>query len=54
MPALLRLHWFAGGVPRMVNNICDKALLAAYVRQSDVVTFRELGARLLGFKQQRR
>lgn len=43
LPALLRLHWFAGGVPRMVNNICDKALLAAYVRQSDVVTFRDAG-----------
>ncbi len=27
------------GIPRLVNNLCDKALLAAYVRESDEVTY---------------
>jgi general secretion pathway protein A len=27
------------GVPRLVNNLCDKALLAAFVRESDEVTY---------------
>lgn len=29
----------SGGVPRIVNNLCDKALLAAFVREADEVTF---------------
>lgn len=29
----------SGGVPRLVNNLCDKALLAAFVRESDEVTY---------------
>ena len=27
------------GIPRIINNLCDKALLSAYVRNSDVVTW---------------
>lgn len=27
------------GIPRLVNNLCDKALLAAFVRDSDEVSF---------------
>jgi general secretion pathway protein A len=29
----------ARGVPRLVNNLCDKALLAAFVRDSDEVSY---------------
>jgi general secretion pathway protein A len=29
----------SGGVPRLVNNLCDKALLAAFARESDEVTY---------------
>jgi general secretion pathway protein A len=40
--AIRELHQLTGGTPRMINNICDSALLIGYVRQeatlgSDVV-----------------
>ena len=37
--ALRAIHRSSGGIPRIVNNLCDKALLAAFVRESDEVTF---------------
>ncbi len=37
--ALRALHHASGGIPRIVNNLCDKALLSAYVRESDEVTY---------------
>lgn len=27
------------GIPRIVNNLCDKAMLAAFIRESDEVTY---------------
>jgi general secretion pathway protein A len=42
-PALWRVFHYSGGVPRLVNALCDKALLAAYVEQSDRVNFRMVG-----------
>ena len=36
----LRAIQFASkGIPRVINNLCDKALLAAYLRDSDEVTW---------------
>lgn len=35
--ALEKLYRHTGGVPRLVNILCDKALLAAYVQESRVV-----------------
>ncbi len=35
--ALKRIYKYSGGVPRLVNAICDKALLAGFVHQSDVI-----------------
>lgn len=36
----VRNIWKAsGGIPRVVNNLCDKALLAAFVRESDEVGY---------------
>jgi len=32
--ALKQLHKLSGGVPRLINLLCDRALLAAYSRQS--------------------
>ncbi len=29
--ALLRIHRFSGGIPRLINLVCDRALLAGYV-----------------------
>ena len=37
--ALRALHRGSGGIPRIVNNLCDKALLAAFIRESDQVSY---------------
>lgn len=34
------VYHFSGGVPRIINAICDKALLAGYVMQTDVIDKR--------------
>lgn len=39
-PALWRIHRYTGGVPRLVNAACDKALLCGFVAQSDRINFR--------------
>jgi general secretion pathway protein A len=36
--ALKLVHKHTGGVPRLINALCDKALLAGFVTQSDVLT----------------
>ncbi len=39
-PAATRsVHRFSKGIPRVINNICDKALLSAFVRDSDEVNY---------------
>jgi general secretion pathway protein A len=37
--ALRSIHRGSGGIPRIVNNLCDKAMLAAYIRESDEVGY---------------
>lgn len=37
--ALRALQRASRGIPRIVNNLCDKALLAAFLRESDEVTW---------------
>lgn len=37
--AYKRIHRATSGIPRLINNICDKSLLASYVRNSDDVTW---------------
>src|SRR5262245_28472632 len=37
--ALRYIHRGSSGIPRMVNSLCDKSLLSAFVRESDEVTF---------------
>jgi general secretion pathway protein A len=39
MPAVWRVFKYSGGIPRLVNAVCDKALLASFVRRSDRVTY---------------
>lgn len=49
--ALRTLHRLTGGVPRMVNIICDRALLGAYVERRRVVdsgVLRRAAAEVLG------
>lgn len=41
--ALWRLHRLTGGVPRMVNIICDRALLGAFVERRGKVDWGVLG-----------
>ena len=36
--AVEKIHNRAGGIPRQINTICDRALLSAYVRNSREVT----------------
>jgi general secretion pathway protein A len=42
-PALWRVHHYSQGIPRLVNAVCDKALLAGYVQQSERIDFRTVG-----------
>jgi len=38
--AIRRVHALSGGVPRLINVICDRALLGAYAREKGVVDAR--------------
>jgi len=42
-PALWRVHGYSGGIPRLVNAVCDKALLAGLVKQTDRITHGLVG-----------
>jgi general secretion pathway protein A len=42
-PALWRVYSYSAGIPRLVNALCDKALLAGYVEHSDRITYRMVG-----------
>ncbi|MFZ0928869.1 MAG: AAA family ATPase [Syntrophobacteraceae bacterium] len=35
--ALDSLYIYSGGIPRLINSICDRALLGAFVRQREIV-----------------
>ena len=37
--AIRAIHRRSKGIPRIVNNLCDKSLLAAFIRESDEVTY---------------
>lgn len=37
--SLRALHRSSKGIPRIVNNLCDKALLSAFIRESDQVNY---------------
>lgn len=38
--ALWRVHHYSKGIPRLINAVCDKALLAGFVAQSERISFR--------------
>jgi len=42
-PAVWRICNYSGGIPRLVNAVCDKALLAGFVEHSDRITYRMVG-----------
>jgi general secretion pathway protein A len=37
--ALRHIYRHSRGIPRIINNLCDKSLLAAFIRDSDEVTY---------------
>jgi general secretion pathway protein A len=39
-PALWRVYQYSQGIPRLVNAVCDKALLAGFVSQRERINFR--------------
>src|SRR5688572_8261531 len=39
LAALWRIFKYSNGIPRLVNAVCDKCLLAGFVRQSDEISF---------------
>ena len=43
LPGVWRVFRYSGGIPRLVNAVCDKALLASFVARSDRITFSMVG-----------
>ncbi|MBU6402772.1 MAG: AAA family ATPase, partial [Verrucomicrobia bacterium] len=41
--ALWRIHRYSAGVPRLVNSVCDKCLLAGYVQQRERIDYAMVG-----------
>ena len=41
--ALWRIFRYSNGVPRLINALCDKALLAGFVQQSRRINFKMIG-----------
>jgi general secretion pathway protein A len=39
-PAFWRLYHYTKGIPRVLNALCDKALLAGFVAQRKLIDFR--------------
>jgi general secretion pathway protein A len=42
-PALWRVYNYSKGIPRLVNAVCDKCLLAGFVQQSARINFHLVG-----------
>lgn len=42
-PALWRIYRYSRGLPRLINAVCDKALLAGFVEKSDEIDFGMAG-----------
>jgi len=42
-PAIWRVFRYSRGIPRLINALCDKALLAGYVEQTKKINYRMIG-----------
>lgn len=42
-PAMWRVYHYSQGIPRLVNAVCDKALLAGFVQRRERIDFRMVG-----------
>ena len=45
-PAVWRIYKYSAGVPRLINAVCDKCLLAGFVQQRDKIDYRMVGTAL--------
>jgi general secretion pathway protein A len=43
LPAVWRISRYSAGIPRLINAVCDKCLLAGYVKQSDKIDWTMVG-----------
>lgn len=43
MGGVWRVYRYSGGIPRMINAVCDKCLLAGFVQQRERIDFRMVG-----------
>jgi general secretion pathway protein A len=43
VPALWRIYHYSQGIPRLINAVCDKCLLAGYVQQRDRIDYNMVG-----------
>lgn len=43
VPAIWRIFYYSKGIPRLINTLCDKCLLAGFVKQRDKIDFRMVG-----------
>src|SRR5262249_56364547 len=43
MAALWRVYCYSQGIPRLVNAVCDKSLLAGFVQQRGNIDYRVVG-----------
>ncbi|MHC1697019.1 MAG: AAA family ATPase [Geobacteraceae bacterium] len=50
--ALKRIFRFSGGLPRLINVVCDRALLIAYTKGSREVTARMISAAIADVKKE--
>lgn len=41
--AIWRVYRYTQGIPRLINTLCDKCLLAAYVQERDEIDYRLVG-----------
>jgi general secretion pathway protein A len=42
-PAIWRIYRYSQGIPRLINAICDKCLLAGFVQQRETIDYRMVG-----------
>jgi general secretion pathway protein A len=42
-PAIWRVYCYSKGIPRLVNAVCDKCLLAGYVQKQARINYRLVG-----------
>jgi general secretion pathway protein A len=42
-PAVWRIYRYSGGIPRLINTVCDKCLLAGFVQQREKIDFGMVG-----------